>query len=123
MTEYEIVNVAGTAFGNGLNSFAVFFSIVTAYLIVAYTAAKGLTRLQIFIVNLCYLLATSFFGLFTVSTFLRGIQMARVASETQSVGAYHGIGKAAWVYVAIIVIVVILASLYFMWSVRHPNTE
>ena len=120
MTEYEISDMAANAFGNGMNGFAVFFSIVTAYLVAAHTAGRSLSTTQIVIVNMCYFLATAFFGTFTTVAFMRGAELAR---EVQF-GATGTIGSdTGWMWVTAIIIVVITASFYFMWSVRHPKTE
>ncbi len=120
MTEYEIVNTAATAFGNGLNSFTVFFSMVTAYLIVAYIAGRSLSRPQVILVNACYFLAAGFFGLFSVITFMRGAQLAQAAQEVQSIASYQGNSADwGWIWIGMIVAIVLIASFYFMWTVRH----
>ena len=120
MTEYEISDIAGNAFGNGMNSFTVSFSIVTAYLVAAHTAGKSLSTTQIVIVNICYLVAAAFFGIFTTVAFMRGAELAR---ELQF-GANEKVGSdVGWMWVTAIIILVIIASFCFMWSVRHTRQE
>jgi hypothetical protein len=120
MTEYEISDIAGNAFGNGMNSFTVFFSIVTAYLVAAHTAGKSLSTTQIVIVNMCYVVAAAFFGTFTTVAFMRGAELTR---EVQF-GVNEKIGSdVGWMWITAIIILVITASFCFMWSVRHPKTE
>ncbi len=121
MTEYEIVNTAGMAFGNGLSSFTVFFSLVTAYLVTAHMAGRSLSRPQVIIINVCYFLAAAFFGIFTVAVFFRGMQMSMAAQRIETVTSFQVPDGTGWQWVALIVVVVLTASFYFMWTVRHPQ--
>ena len=121
MTEYEIVNTAGMAFGNGLSSFTVFFSMVTAYLVTAHIAGRSLSRPQVIIVNVCYFLAAAYFGLTTVAFHFRGMQMSMAAQRIETVTSFQVPDGTGWQWVALIVVVVLTASFYFMWTVRHPQ--
>ena len=120
MTEYEISDIAGNAFGNGVSSFTVFFSIVTAYLVAAHTAGKSLSTTQIAIVNICYLIAAAFFGTFATVAFMRGAVLAREVQfrANETIGSDIG-----WIWLMAMIILVITASFCFMWSVRHSKTE
>jgi len=123
LTEYEITNTAGMAFGNGMSSFTVFFSLVTAYLVAAHMAGRSLSRPQVIIVNVCYFFAAVFFGATTVVFFLRGMQMSSAAQRIETVTSLQVANNWGWgwQWVALIVVVVLTASFYFMWTVRHPK--
>ena len=54
MTEYELVDVVATYNSNSQSWVATYFTVVTAYLIAAYTVGNKLTRPQVVIVNTCF---------------------------------------------------------------------
>ena len=121
MTEYEMASIAAIAFQNGVSTFAVFFSVVTAYLIAAHTAGRRLSRTQVCIVNTCYFMAAIFFGGFAIVFFMRGLQMARAAREISTIDALYGTRDITWIWPALLVVFVVSASYYFMWSVRRGD--
>jgi hypothetical protein len=108
------------------------FSIITAFLLVAYIAGRDLTRPQVFIASATYILAViCVIGLLVDVTL--GIK------ETMQISAkfYEFIGdiKEAQKWQANVnfepgdviayfaLFLVTIAPLYFMWGVRHPKTE
>jgi hypothetical protein len=64
MTEYE---VAASALANFLTSLTVFLSIVSAYVISAFVAGEGLSRIQLLVVNLCFLVSARILGFIVFS--------------------------------------------------------
>ena len=62
-TEYELLDYTGTMMGNFQSALAFYFTIVTAYVI----AADRLTRLQLYVVNTCFVIAASVVGYLTVA--------------------------------------------------------
>ena len=69
MSEFELAELAGTAMSNFLTSFTVFISIVTAYVVAAFAAGRKLTKLQVSVVNTCFLIASVAMGLLSVFIF------------------------------------------------------
>ena len=69
MSEFELSELAGTSMSNFLTSFTVFVSIVTAYVVAAFAAGRKLTRLQVSVVNTCFLIASGAMGLLSVGIF------------------------------------------------------
>ncbi len=57
MTEYELMEHAQMAYGNAIASFTLIFTILSAYLVVAYFVGKKLTSSQVTIVNLFFTLS------------------------------------------------------------------
>ena len=55
MTEYEVADITASVLSNFLTALTVFLSIVSAYVISAFAAGNRLTRIQLSIVNLCFL--------------------------------------------------------------------
>ena len=71
MTEYEVADIAASVLANFLTSLTVFLSIVSAYVISAFVAGQRLTKIQLSIVNLCFLVAVGILGYLVVSLFRR----------------------------------------------------
>ena len=103
---------------------AIFLTLISGYLVVAYLAGAKLTRLQVSIATTIYIVAAAYEGLFMASIF-RAMALAResylkldpsfsdsifVAVRGEQIGF-----TVLWAGV--------LAPLWFMWSVRHPKTE
>ena len=57
MTEYEIADITASVISNFLTSLTVFLSIVCAYVISAFGAGKRLTKIQLSIINLCFVVS------------------------------------------------------------------
>ena len=120
MTEYELADLAGVAMGNFLTSFTVFVSIVTAYVIAAFSAGDRLTRLQAAIVNSCFLLASSAIGLLSILIFQAFLRRARALGES---GVASPITLDFTWIVSLLYLVLVAGSLAFMFSVRHRAAE
>ena len=71
MTEYEVADIAASVLANFLTSLTVFLSIVSAYVISAFVAGQRLTKIQLCIVNMCFLVAVGILGYLVVSLFRR----------------------------------------------------
>lgn len=93
------------------------------YLVVAYFVGGGLSRAQVTILN-CLYIAVSTATLFMI--FSNGLVLAGIAAKYSEVSgnppdiltsplfSFIGAGLNTACF---------LASLYFMWTVRHPKTE
>lgn len=111
---------------------AMYLSIITGYLVAAFVAGAQLTRPQALIATVTYL-----FG--SVMMVVGMISWAEVINQ------YHSTNAAYWEFIGatfysaqanaaaetnvidalglVLLVVGVLAPLYFMWSVRHPKTE
>ena len=120
MSEYELTDLAAAAMANFLATFTIFMSIVTAYAITAFIAGTRLTRIQLIVINACFLLSASTMGFLSYlifGTFLRRAQAA------DSLGGIDSpVVDFSW-YVAFIYILLTLGCLLFMWNVRHPSKD
>ena len=121
MSEFELAELAGTAMSNFLTSFTVFVSIVTAYVVAAFTAGGKLTELQVSVVTTCFLIASVSIGLLSVSIFrvflLRTQALARLENPDIGVGTVVDV---TWA-VAILYVILISGSLIFMRNVRQST--
>ena len=124
MTLYEVGDLINSTSSNIIAAQAVFFSIITAYLVVAYSVGKSLTTYQVAFINLAFLFATA--------TGVMG-----VAANVSLISEYNSIRQGiieqqtlpeifdtAWVisFTGIRAILV-LGAIIFMWQIRHPKTE
>lgn len=121
MSEYELADLTTAAMSNFLTSFTVFVSVVTAYVITAFTAGKKLTMLQLSIVNGCFLIASSAMGLLSVLIFQ--VFLGRAKALGDSAVASPVTVDFTWI-VATVYVVLICGSLLFMRNVRRaPSAE
>ena len=123
MSEYELPDLAGVAMSNFLTSFTVFVSIVTAYVVAAFAAGKRLSKVQVSIVNVCFLMASGAIGLLSLlifQVFLRRAQALTAISEA-NLGSPITVDF-TWVLV-ILYLVLIGGSLLFMRSVRRTLAD
>ena len=106
----------------GIGIFALWISIVAAYLVAAYLAGAQLNASQVLILNTVYLLASSLiifgiWGSFKVQAYY-AIQIREIDP-----GAPHVMNYYAATGVTAAAILGLLASLKFMWDIRHSKSE
>jgi hypothetical protein len=118
MTEYEAVELGQIYFANFISSFGVFLTVVTAYLIVAYTIGSSLKPSQVSIINGIFLATTLFMTYGNFAYISAGSYYAVLGASMnpeRHVFAGHLPG-----YVSLVIsICVIVACLKFMWDIRH----
>jgi hypothetical protein len=121
MTPYEAIDLAQSIFSNSLAAYAVFLSLVSGYLVTAYMVGSELSRIQVRLLTLLFLVvvavltwsmsAYAYWGdVFT--TMARGEDVERSVMDSQS-----------WLPAlsAAINVLTVVACLFFMWNVRHPK--
>lgn len=102
--------------GQATTATSLYFTAVSGYLLVAFFKGKDLGRLQAAII-------TVIFVFFTATTSLEAVGLFQNAVYF---GNTYGLGRTpqwAAIPAAVIQPFGILASLKFMWDVRHPKTE
>jgi hypothetical protein len=139
MTEFELIQVeymqkeyATNLMDNFYGSVAamgdqatVIFTLIFGYLLVAHFVGQKLSRPQTVLLTICYLAMTI---KLSVHTIIQGFLAEQFMNEYLLViGREQGPPPAlqAWLTIDTPVwyFVYIIASLYYMWSVRHPKTE
>jgi hypothetical protein len=120
MTEYELADLTGSAMSNFLTSFTVFVSIVTAYVIAAFTTGKRLSKVQFYVVNTCFVLASSAIGLLSVLIFQVFLRRAQALGESEVASPVTV--DFTWV-VTLLYVVLVCGSLFFMRNVRQETTN
>ena len=124
MTAYELSDLMNGVNSNIIAAQAVFLSIVTAYLVVAYARGSELTRFQVFFVNAIFLTFMAIGIVGQMANMEIVFEYTRLRAEALGrQGIYQGAGevtKYAFVGVRLFITV---GALYFMWQVRNPKTE
>ena len=124
MTEYEIVDAAGTFYGIAIAMISLYFTVVSAYLVTAYIVGKELGQSQVIVISglFLFIALASTWGSFT---YLRwAASFVHSAPEVFSIyfpSVMHPLRP--YNIVILIQIVGIFACLMFMWQARHPKAE
>ena len=122
MSEAELVeSVIGYAQG-GAVYFSLWLTILSAYAVTAYFVGKSFTTFQTVWLNTLYLFAT----LLTILGFYGGYN-----SMIYYINLLKGLnpespqimGYPILVSVTVVAVIGTLATLAFMWQIRHPKTE
>jgi hypothetical protein len=138
MTEYEIADLAlSTQEGIreqvsllqaqaslALSSLSVYFSLISGYLLVAYFVGANLTRAQNVILTVLYLLTMILNRVAFLGIQLGGqelyIGLMDLYPDTSVLVLFTDAGI---VITSAVFAASIIATLYFMWRVRHPKAE
>ena len=122
MTEADIVESMHSGFGLVVDVLSVYMTITSAYLLVAFLAGTRLTRSQVGIISTLYVFMAA---VTTYAAFAWGMRGIHYAFELQSLGTGSPIYATQAIPVALSSTLAggILASLKFMWDVRHPKAE
>jgi hypothetical protein len=125
MTASDWVEMYGMAFSTGTAILAVLITLMSGYLVVAYLVGKRLTRTQILVTNALYLTSAFTIILASFSASL-DIQIAKneMAFQIPQLNLLNYTSKYIYLWPSIIAIVnscLVVASLIFMWQVRHPK--
>jgi hypothetical protein len=127
MTEYEMGELLYNTYDTLWETSQMYFTLVSAYLAVAWLVGTKLTRVQYVIVTALYLFWVA--GIIQTQVFT-GISTLNLASSIASQGEQllrgYGTGSAMVIGIysfTIVMVCGVFASLYFMWSVRHNKTE
>ena len=129
MTEAELLELAEITVANALTGFTMYLSVMFAYVVTAYFVGNKLTSTQVVLASGLFL-----FGAF-LSTGATVIALARAAgyinaAKTLPDSSYKAPfwwayeGSDFWVYFLLITCSVgVILGLFFMWSVRHPESN
>ena len=134
MTEYEIADlavstqaifwqqwqVAQGAFENMLSILERFITVLFGYLIVAYFIGAKLSRVQAGIMTALYLFWLSRLGI-VLGVLANNANI--ILDEMRKISPILAVSIPSLLMLYFLLSILTFASLYFMWSVRHPKTE
>jgi hypothetical protein len=122
MTEYELTDAIASYTVAAMTAMTLYLTATTAYLVAAFTAGSRLSSTQVSIVNALFLFVAGFFAYGTAAFFNRQLyyveKLKALVPEEPLV-----LNTEIIVFITSIESLGIIASLYFMWSFRHPKTE
>ena len=122
MTEYELIDLIFSAV-NGAATVNVFiFTIISAYLVMAWLVGDKLTTAQVTMMNLLYLCTApmmiwGWLGRYLAALELQNALLMLNPEVPSGISLYVIIGTpTVWS-------LLILGSVKFMWDIRHPKKE
>ena len=119
MNEYEIADITATVLSNFLTALTVFLSIVSAYVISAFSAGERFTRFQLMILNTCFLAAVGILGFLVVSLYRRFFALAHSIKVERGI---IDLVDFSWP-LCLLIIAIVAGSFAFMWDVRQEHKE
>ncbi len=124
MTEYEIADLLNGVNSNIVAGQAIFLTVLSAYLVVAYSVGKALTTYQVSFINFVFILMT-FVGFNAQAELLETAYAYGYQLDSLRTGPGAMDTKAEVVKIVFMVLraVLVIGALVFMWQVRHSKTE
>lgn len=122
MNEAELLLAGLSAYANSLAAFAVYVTMLSGYLVVAYLVGSQMTRAQTIIVNILYSLISAAVAAAFFNFAQAGYENTRLALE---ISTQRVVGPMPMVAESALVVMVFcyLASLKFMWDARNKQSE
>jgi hypothetical protein len=123
MTEYEIADLIGTYSSNMQEGQALFITIFSAYMVVAYTVGRQLSRFQVVFVTFAFLLFCSLMtlgGMQTLGVVWDYADKLYALNHEEVIEVRRGFNIGLFYAVRALLVT---GALIFMWRIRHPKTE
>ena len=126
MIDSDWIEMAQMAESNTIAAGGLLITMISGYLVVAYLVGAKLSRVQVTSVNILYVVGTmSVNGSVWSNTYDN--MLARHHAYTYIPDLLGSVPAAQLVLiplgVALMYVCIIITSLFFMWSIRHPKTE
>lgn len=117
-----MLEVSFVAWGNAVALTALFVTIISGYLVIAYVAGSKMLRSQVAIITVLYLLLSLFVLWATLNMVNRAADFENIAYGLASGELAQFTSKDdAGIAMVSIFAICLVASLKFMWDVRHPK--
>ena len=124
LTEFELADLYVGAQGNATSITALFVTIMSGYLIVAWLVGEKLTRAQVIFINALFILFQFNLILAWSATWEKAIKVATELNSIDPTFYSSGLGSSAGLIVfAVTMIASIPGCIKFMWNIRHPKKE
>ena len=140
MTEYEIADLAISnqeaimhridiiqEYGNGIaNGIEIFMTAIFGYLVAAYFIGPNLNKAQVLVLTALYIVfqTLNIIGIMgTAQAWLISVGLLAEAAPTMPLPNTLETKEPTNLAMLSLLVGSTLASLYFMWTVRHPKTE
>lgn len=115
--------LAQGAMSNAAAFFAIFWTLVSGYLFIAYSIGKLLQKGHVIFINLLFLISTTMSSLASTMASKNGLLAMRQASASfdEVTTLTPNQASVALTIAAVANIAVVLGCLKFMWDMRHPK--
>ena len=122
MTEAELVESVNSNLGILYSALNLYLTVTMAYLVAAYLAGAKLTRVQVTIISVLFVGAAMMSLIGVVGNGSRAMEYVAILKQMHPERPYSG--SPIFPYAgAILLGAGVIASLKFMWDIRHPKTE
>jgi hypothetical protein len=122
MTEYELADLINSSTGNATPVLMGFMTSVTGYLVLTWFTGDKLKRSQAAMVSTLFVIYS---GLFIIAWAARFQSALMYQNELNAINPERGglISQELIYGVVVVLVVIVIASLKFMWDIRHPKAE
>jgi hypothetical protein len=117
MTEYELMDLSTAYADTAISALMGYFTVLSAYFIVAYIVGSDLNRSQVIAVNGLFLVMALFMIWGATGYFYYSYNYRVLAGETDLTPV------AGYKVVLPLLLIGVVLGLKFMWDVRHPKAE
>ena len=122
MTEYELEDLLTSTMSASSDLFAIYVTLLVAYLVAAYLAGDRLTSAQATTISILFIVASTVMTWGCVTYIGRAIPFAD-ALEVINPDRRYGSQPIVQYTVLLVQVLGIIACLKFMWDVRHREDE
>jgi hypothetical protein len=121
MSEYELSELSADYLNGAMGAISLYITVVTAYLVAAFSAGKRLNSSEYLIVTVLFVLSASFFIFGSVALLSRQLYIVEKLAAIES-DATVFLSKTLIMYIAAVEILGVFAGLKFMWSIRRRDS-
>ena len=129
MTEAELLELLELAAANAFAAFTMYLTVMIAYIVTAYFVGNKLSFTQVVLASGLFIFSAFASTAATIMSLARGagyVNAAKALSDSiyQAPFWWAYEGSHFWVYFLLITCSVgVILGLYFMWNVRHAETQ
>ena len=122
MTEYQLVDVVASYNAISQSWVASYFTILTAYFVVAYSVGSRLTRFQAGVVSACFVVSGLMCTWAVKGALTRALEFATEARSLNPERGFAVTPALIWGSTVLLLLGVVV-GLRFMWDVRHTKAQ
>ena len=122
MTEADLIEFIPLYVQTAQGSINTTLALIFGYIVAAYTAGVHLTRAQVMVGNIIYLVGVLVTVMSGAASTQRAVHFGRLLQEINP-DETIAIAQVNPLLGYSVAVLLVSASLWFMWSVRHPKTE
>jgi small-conductance mechanosensitive channel len=122
MTEYELGELIVSYSGLVATYLTTYLTVVSGYLITAYVAGKRFSTSQVILLNCLFVVATAMLTMAVFASSLRWLSYLEKLEQLVPNEIYP-MSLPLAIAICFLCIAGILASIKFMWDVRHPKPD